>query len=62
MADIESSLKQLGPPKTIKQVRQSLRGGLSTRVQCADCEQAMPEIVTRATPDGKLEPYRISVE
>jgi len=60
--DIKTSLKRLGSPKEIEQVRQSLRGGLTTRVYRADFKKKTLEIVTRAAADGKLEQYTLSVE
>jgi D-alanyl-D-alanine carboxypeptidase len=62
LADIESSLKKLGSPKDIKPVSQSLRGGLTTRTYQAQFKKKSLEIVTRATANGKLEQYTISVE
>jgi len=62
IADIKASLKRLGSPKEIKQLRQSLRGGLTTRVYSAAYKKTTLEIVTRAAEDGKLEQYTLSVE
>lgn len=62
LSDIRGSLKGLGKPKQITRLRQSLRGGLTTRVYRAAFKKKTLEIVTRATPDGKLEQYTVSVE
>ena len=62
LADIKTSLKRLGSPKEIKQLRQSLRGGLTTRVYSAAYKKTTLEIVTRAAADGKLEQFTLSVE
>jgi len=60
--DIKASLKGLRSPKSIDQIRKSLRGGLTTRVYSAHFKKKTLEIVTRATPEGKLEQYTVSVE
>lgn len=62
LADIEASLRELGATKELRPLRQSLRGGLVTRVYRAKLEQKPLEIVPRATPDGKLEQHTIAVE
>jgi len=62
LVDIKASLKRLGSLKEIKQIRQSLRGGLTTRVYRAVFKKTTLEIVTRAAADGKLEQYTLSVE
>jgi CubicO group peptidase (beta-lactamase class C family) len=62
LVDIKASLKRLGSLKEIEQIRQSLRGGLTTRVYRAVFKKKTLEIVTRAAADGKLEQYTISVE
>lgn len=62
LADTKTSLRGLGSPKQITQTRQSLRGGLTTRVYRAVFKKKTLEVVTRAAPDGKLEQYTISVE
>lgn len=62
LEDTKASLKRLGSPKEIKQLRQSLRGGLTTRVYRADFKKKTLEIVTREASDGKLEQFTLSVE
>ena len=59
LADMKSSLARLGPPKQVTQLRQSLRGGLTTRVYRAVCKRQTLEIVTRSTPDGKFEQFTV---
>jgi CubicO group peptidase (beta-lactamase class C family) len=61
LADVKSSLGSLGSPKEVKQVRQSLRGGLTTRVYRAVYKKKTLEIVTRAAPDGKFEQITVDV-
>jgi len=62
LADIKASLRGFSSPKEVEQIRQSLRGGLTTRVYRAAFKKKTLEIVTRAAPDGKLEQYTLSVE
>jgi CubicO group peptidase (beta-lactamase class C family) len=62
LADMKASLKKLGSLKEITPASQSLRGGLTTRIYQADFKKKSLEIVTRATADGKLEQYTISVD
>jgi D-alanyl-D-alanine carboxypeptidase len=62
LADIKASLKKLGSLKEVKPESQGLRGGLTTRIYQAHFKKKSLEIVTRATPSGKLEQYTISVE
>jgi CubicO group peptidase (beta-lactamase class C family) len=62
LADIKGSLKGLGSPKSVTQESHSLRGGLTTRVYRVVVKKKTLAIVTRATADGKLEQFTLSVE
>ena len=61
LADMKASLGKLGSPKEVTQVRQSLRGGLTTRVYRAVYKKRTLEIVTRAAPDGRFEQITLGV-
>jgi CubicO group peptidase (beta-lactamase class C family) len=60
IADFQSSLAPLGEPLSLRQTRQSLRGGMTFR----EFEIAYPdrnlELTTYTYPDGKLEQYVIA--
>ncbi len=62
LKDFKTSLGRLGPVKEIKPLRQSLRGGLTTRVYRALLGKKKLRIVTRAVPDGTLEQFTVSAE
>jgi len=62
LADIHAGLKKLGRPKQITRLRQSLRGGLTTRVYQAKYKKKTLAVVTRATEDGKLEQFTVDIE
>jgi D-alanyl-D-alanine carboxypeptidase len=61
LADVKSGLGKLGSPQEVTQVRQSLRGGLTTRVYRAVYKKKTLEIVTRAAPDGRFEQITLGV-
>jgi len=59
LADMKSSLGRLGPPKGVTQLRQGLRGGLTTRVYRAEYKKKTLAIVTRSAPDGRFEQFTV---
>lgn len=62
LADLKASLGPLGAPSQVEFVRQGFRGGFVTRVYRARFVKQTLQIVTRTTPDGRLEQYWIVVE
>jgi len=60
IADFARSLGPLGAPQEFKLSRQSLRGGMTTRVYAIKFATKSVQLVLRAMPDGLIEQYQIS--
>lgn len=62
LADFATGLKPLGQPTEFNLVRQSIRGGMTTRVYDIKFTRKTLRLVLREMPDGKIEQYQISAE
>jgi D-alanyl-D-alanine carboxypeptidase len=60
LADFQSSLAPLGEPLSFKQMRESLRGGMTFRVFTIVYPGTHLTLTTYTYPDGKLEQYQIA--
>ena len=60
LRDFAAGLSPLGAPVEVEQDRQSLRGGLTTRVFDLKFASKTLEIVERDMPDGKIEQFQIN--
>jgi hypothetical protein len=60
IADFQSSLAPLGEPLSFKQVRESLRGGMTFHAFTIVYPSKHLSLTTYTYPDGKLEQYLIA--
>lgn len=57
--DAAASLKELGPPESVRQTSSELRGGMTSRHFLVKFKYASFELGTLTLPDGKLEQFLI---
>jgi CubicO group peptidase (beta-lactamase class C family) len=60
LAQLQASLRPLGPARVIELERESERGGMTTRRWKILCRSARLEAVERSRPDGKFEEFMVS--
>lgn len=62
IADFQSSLAALGAPKSFRQTRRWLRGGMTGRSYDAEFADRKLRVWTYEMPDGKLEQFQVAVK
>jgi D-alanyl-D-alanine carboxypeptidase len=60
LADLQASLRPLGPARLIELERETWRGGMTTRRWKILCRGARLEAIERSRPDGKIEEFMIA--
>jgi D-alanyl-D-alanine carboxypeptidase len=62
IADFQASLAPLGAPKTFRQTRRWLRGGMTGRSYDAEFADRKLRVWTYEMPDGRLEQFQVAVK
>ncbi len=62
ISDFQSSLAPLGAPKSFRQTRRWLRGGMTGRSYDAEFADRKLRVWTYEMPDGKLEQFQVAVK